>query len=151
MDNNRSNISNISDQREKEEDFVLMESFLEHTADTIIISAADEIVVRVNEAFEDMFGFDRNEVMGIKHSELPVIPKNITYQFEKMMVKIKAGESVTINEGIRITKEGKVIPVSINYSPIRNHRGQVVAYSSIYRDITPLKELEIAIEKRKKV
>ncbi len=141
--------TNISDQREKEEDFALMESFLENTADTIIISAADDTVLRVNQSFEEMFGFKRADVVGIKRSELPIIPKDYAPETKGILTKIKAGESVTVSETVRLTKSGRVIPVSISYSPICNQRGQVVAYSSIYRDITLLKKLEAEVEKRK--
>ncbi|MEE6133359.1 sensor domain-containing protein [Priestia sp. GS2] len=141
--------SHINNQREKEENFALIESFLEHTSDTIIIFSADETVVRVNAAFEHMFGFNRSEVIGMKHSELPVLSKDVCYQSQTVPAKVRAGQSMTINEEMRITKDGQAIPVSINYSPIYNSRGEVVAYSSIYRDITPLKQLEAEVEKGK--
>jgi PAS domain-containing protein len=49
-----------------------LESFIRHSADAIVILDIEEKVVKVNPAFEMMFGWNANEVTGIK--PLPWIP-----------------------------------------------------------------------------
>lgn len=122
-----------------------LESLIQSTADAIVATDLNNIVTAWNKGAEIIFGYKREEVIG---KPLPVIPDFLT-EVEKFYVeKIKQGETLKEIETIRVTKDHRIIEISLTLSPIKDMSGKIVGISRIGRDITERKKLERELIRR---
>jgi PAS domain S-box-containing protein len=120
-----------------------LKSFFNLTGDAIDILDLDGNVVDVNPAFEKIYGWSRNEIIG---KSLQIIP-SYRWTHQKNMVKqVKQGISINGLETTCIKKDGTIIDVSLTLSPIRDENGNIVGTSGITRNITKQKQLENSLK-----
>jgi two-component system sporulation sensor kinase A len=129
-------------QRELHQATERYESFFQHTSDAIGLTDENRIVLRVNPAFEKLFGWTQQEVVGKPST---VVPSGLETEISTFRRTLQSGGVITGVETQRIRKDGTLIDVSITYSPIHDESGKVVAYSASYRDISDRKEIEEAL------
>ena len=72
----------------------------------------------------------------IGQSILRIIPPELHEEEARILDKLRRGERVEHYETQRLTKDGKVLQISLTSSPIRDPRGVVIGASKIARDIT---------------
>ncbi|MGE6487578.1 PAS domain S-box protein [Paenisporosarcina sp. NPDC076898] len=96
-------------------------------------------ILDVNPAFEKLYGWTRDELIG--HS-LPVIPPNQSSGLAERINKVKNGCVICKFEVECLHKAGHRLTVNLTFSPIYNDLGEVVAISGITRDITEQKVTE---------
>lgn len=82
----------------------------------IVIDAEDSIVRMWNPAAEAMFGWKAAEVLG---KELPIIPENLVNEFKEKRRRVKRGSRYAGLETMRLTKSGKLVPVSFSAAPLK--------------------------------
>jgi PAS domain S-box-containing protein len=133
----------------QEESTRSLEAFLENTVDAILIADCDEKVLTVNGAFEKLFQWRKEEVIGKSREEMNIVSKKEEKENLKLIAELKNGKTVPPYETIRYKKNGESVCVSVSCSPIYDYQNQLVAYSVIYRDITPIKRLEMELIKSK--
>ncbi|MCL5801379.1 MAG: PAS domain-containing protein, partial [Gammaproteobacteria bacterium] len=63
----------------------------------------------------------------------------------RILDSLRNGKRIEVNETIRVGKDGRRVHVSRTISPIKDSSGQVVAASSIERDITARRRIGEAI------
>jgi len=101
-----------------------------------------ERVIRVNLAFEKLFGYSRNALAG-KPIEQMIVPENKQKEKDEYFERIRNGETVKIST-VRNDNEGRELEVEVYYSPIYLE-GQFSGIFAMYRDksseIKALKEL----------
>lgn len=120
-----------------------LESFFNNTSDTIIISDKEGRIVRVNRAFEQTFGWTKEEVMG------KVVPMSMADQLEsyrEIWKQLEAGETLPALEKFDHRKDGTAVYVSVNFSPVRNHEGKMIAMAGIGRDMSERRRSEQALQ-----
>ncbi|HEU4964426.1 MAG TPA: PAS domain S-box protein [Bacilli bacterium] len=125
-----------------------LEAFIQHSADAIWMVDLEERVLQVNPAFEAMFGWSKEEVVG-KH--LPIIPDFLKDVIANVHREIKKGEHKASYETQRLCKDGRLIYVSATLSPVRNAQGEVIGISGTCRDITTHKQSEEALIQTEKL
>ena len=122
-----------------------LESFVSNSSDCIKIFDLNGILLKVNPAFEKIYGYKPEEVIG----------QNFFLQkkesFRDVFEKIKAGEELIGIEVAEFTKDNRLIHISKTYSPIRDGKGKIVFISSICRDITLTKETEELLKRSDKL
>ncbi|ARU60764.1 hypothetical protein CBW65_06425 [Tumebacillus avium] len=123
-----------------------IESFLQHSADAIWMVDLEERVLQINPAFEALFGWVEEEVLG---KRLPIIPDFLAAEMHKLHQQIKAGQSMRGYETQRICCDGRLIHVSATLSPVRNTQGEVIGISGTCRDISHIKRSEEELRKTK--
>ncbi|WP_276355625.1 ATP-binding protein [Cohnella caldifontis] len=123
-----------------------LESFVGQTSDAIHVTDLAGKVIRVNPAFEKMFGWSADEVLG---RPLPIW--SVEGDYLEIGNRVQRGEAVADHETVRLTKEGQAVDVSITVSPIRSEDGQIVAIAEIARNITSRKQAEEAIRRSEKL
>ncbi|MEC1759865.1 PAS domain S-box protein [Schinkia azotoformans] len=111
----------------------------ESNGDAIDILDLGGNIVDVNPAFERLYGWKREELMG---RPIPIIPEYRFHEHIELMEQIKAGKPVKRNEAICMKKDGNPIYVNLTLSPLSDEKGNIVGFSGITRDITKQKELE---------
>lgn len=122
-----------------------LESLIESTADAIVATDLNNVVTAWNKGAETIFGYSRDEVIG---RPLPVIPDFLIDVERYYLEKVKQGEKLKEIETVRVTKDGRLIEVSLSLSPIKNSQGEIIGVSRIARDITEKKKLERELIRR---
>ncbi|EXX87140.1 histidine kinase [Paenibacillus darwinianus] len=126
----------------------LLESFFESSLDAIDVVDLSNHVIRINSAFEQIYGWSSEEVIG---RGLPFIPCHMAEHAEALYRKIMAGEQIKNYETVRQCKDGRLIDVSLTVFPVRNASGSITGYAGISRDITEKKQTEAFLRKTDKL
>jgi two-component system, cell cycle sensor histidine kinase and response regulator CckA len=107
---------------------------VESSDDAIISKSLDGIVVSWNKGAEQIYGYTEEEMIGRPISDL--VPPARAGELTEILVRIRAGESVSRFDTLRVRKDGTIVEVSVTISPIKNAAGQIIGASAIARDIT---------------
>lgn len=108
--------------------------------DAIISKNLQGNITSWNSAATRMFGYQAAEVIG--KSVYILIPPSRVDEEVSILTQIKRGQLVSSFQTKRLTKDGKVLDISLTISPIKNAAGEIVGASKIARDITGQKEIE---------
>jgi len=109
-------------------------AIVESSDDAIIGKRLNGDIESWNKGAEKLYGFSAEEAIG-KNIAI-IIPEHLRGQIEASLAKIRAGEHITHMETQRVRKDGTLIAVSLNISPIRDQEGEIIGASAIARDIT---------------
>ncbi|MCM3743511.1 PAS domain S-box protein [Sporosarcina luteola] len=116
--------------------------FYESSAEAMDIIDLDGNVVQVNRAFEEMYGWKAEEIVG---RPMPTIPAKQREQVKRDRARVLNNESIRGLEVECLKKDGTFIPVSITLSPLHDEHGNIIAFSGISRDISERKRFEEAL------
>ncbi|WP_239616692.1 ATP-binding protein [Cohnella mopanensis] len=125
-----------------------LESFVNHTSDAIHVTNLQGRIIQVNNAYESMYGWNREEAL---NEPLQHIPEGLQQEYEELKQRIDQGYSVADFETVRMRKDHQSIDVSITVSPIRDEEDRIVAYAEISRNITTRKHTEEVIRRTEKL
>jgi PAS domain S-box-containing protein len=123
----------------------LLASIVESSEDAIVSKTLDGTIRTWNDAAERLFGYTPEEAVG-KHVSL-IIPKERLAEEDEIIANLKAGHRIEHFETERLSKDGRLISVSLTISPIRDDTGKVTGASKIARDITERKTAEAERQK----
>ncbi len=121
-------------------DLALAAAIIEFSDDAIISKDLNSVINSWNKGAEKIFGYTTVEMVG--QSIMKLIPEKRRADEDLILGKIRRGERLEHFETRRLTKDGRLIEVSVTASPIRDKEGNIVGVSKIARDITVLKERE---------
>ncbi len=71
-----------------------------------------------------------------------IIPPELHGEEREILERLKRGERIDHFETIRISKDGRRIPVSLTVSPVRDSTGLIIGASKVARDISERKRAE---------
>lgn len=120
-------------------------TIVEAAGDAIIGRDLDGTVTAWNHAAERMLGYRAGEIIGRPMTAL--VPQVLTGESDWLFDKAMRGETIEQFDTIRLAKDGRQIPVSLTYSPIRGNAGEVVAVAVFMRDNTARKNAEEALRR----
>jgi PAS domain S-box-containing protein len=124
------------------------EELFESSLEALCLLARDGRILRVNRAFEQLFGFADEACHGADIDELILGPADAE-EGRALTKTVEHGGLVT-TEAVRLTRDGTAIDVSILAQPVRVEGVQVGTYV-IYRGITERKRAEQELRKAKQV
>ena len=136
--------SDITERKQAERLNARLAAIVESSSDAIISKDRAGIVQSWNQGAEVIFGYRAEEIIGTSIRKL--IPVNRQEEEDQILQQILAGHSVSHFETIRLSKAGRLIPVSITVSPIKDHAGTIIGASKLIRDITESKRTERALK-----
>lgn len=108
--------------------------------DGIIGKTLDGIVTSWNPGAEAIYGYSAEEMVG--HPATRIVPPDLLDEFQRLLHRLRCGETIRHRETERIRKDGKRIFVSLSLSPLRDDKAQIIGASTIIRDITDRKQAE---------
>ena len=133
-------IQDISDRKRAELRSTHLANIVASSDDAIIGKNLDSIITSWNRGAQKIFGYSADEMVGTSITRL--IPHDRQHEEGTIIDNVSRGESVEHFETQRLTKDGRLIDVSVTASPIRDAAGMVVGVSKVARDISERKKLE---------
>lgn len=115
-------------------------SIVESSSDAIIGKTLEGIIVSWNAGAESTYGYTLQEVRDRHVSMLH--PTDGRKEGSEIFDRVRAGDRLTNLETVNVTKDGRLIAVSLTVSPIRDAAGRVIGAATIARDVTDRKALE---------
>jgi PAS domain S-box-containing protein len=117
-----------------------MTAIVSSSYDAIVTKTLDGTITSWNESAERMFGYSEKEIIG--QSVRRLIPPDRQHEEDEIIAHLLKGEMINSLETVRLTKDGRLIDVSVTISPIRDGRGKLIGASKAARDISQRKERE---------
>ena len=130
-------IQDITERRQAEDELRLAASVFSSTLDGIMITAPDGTVLKVNNAFERITGYNKNEIIG-KNTRLLRSDRHDEEFYDTMWQSIER-QGNWQGEIWDRHKKGHVIPIWLSISTLYNKRNQVKHHIAIMYDISEQK------------
>jgi two-component system sensor histidine kinase VicK len=134
-------VLDITDIKQAEEKSAKLAAIVDSSDDAIISKNFDSIITSWNDSAERIFGYTAAEMIG--QSILKLIPADRQEEEPQILARLKQGERVEHFETKRLTKQGRLLDVSLTISPVRDAHGHIIGLSKIARDITEKKQEEV--------
>src|SRR5262249_46296847 len=109
-------------------------AIVESSDDAIISKTLDGIIQTWNRAAERLFGYSSAEAVG--RSITLIIPPERLDEEGTILERIRSGQRIEHFETVRVTKDGRMVDISLSVSPMRDGSGRIIGASKIARDIT---------------
>lgn len=135
----------MTNRKKDEEKIQKLANVVESSDDAIITKSLEGTIISWNKGAEQIYGYSTEEIVGKPISILE--PSQLNQEIEKLVNKIKQGKKIDNYETLRLKKDGEIINVSITLSPVFDTSGELVAISTIARDITERKRAEEDLKK----
>ena len=121
----------------------LLAAIVESSDDAIVSKTLEGRILSWNAGASRIFGYTAAEVVG--QPITIIIPPELLDEEQRILAQVRGGERVDHFDTIRITKDGRRIPISLTVSPVRNSRGVIIGASKVARDISERKRAEEAV------
>jgi PAS domain S-box-containing protein len=119
---------------------------IDRSTSAVFITDLEGTIQYANPAFEKVYGYSPEEVVG----KTPRILKSgfkTREQYKQFWNALLAGERV-LEEIINRSKDDRLIPIAASYSPILDEGGSVNGFLAVHQDITERKLSEEALRRR---
>lgn len=133
-------VLDITDIKLAEVESARLGAIIASSDDAIVSKTLESVVTSWNDSAQRMFGWTAEEMIG--ETIYKIIPDDRQNEEPQIIARLRAGERVEHFETKRLTKDGRLIDVSVTISPIRDSEGHIVGASKIARDITERKQDE---------
>ena len=130
----------VSERQRFDDSRFRLAAIVDSADDAIISKDLNGIIQTWNHGACQMFGYTSDEMVG--QPMLRLIPKELFYEEDEILRKLRAGERIDHYETTRVRKNGDPVEVSVTISPIRNTDGLVIGASKVARDISDRKRME---------
>ncbi|MCK4388723.1 MAG: PAS domain S-box protein [Desulfobacterales bacterium] len=131
--------------RESEEKY---RTVLEASPDPIVAYDMEGMVIYLNPAFTQVFGWTPDELLGKK---IDYVPEENWPQTQMMIDKVLAGKSFSVIESRRHTKQKNILDVSISVATYLDRNGIPIGSVHTLRDITERKRIEAQLQQAQKI
>ena len=136
----------VTQKRKAAEQLLLLQTAVAHLNETVMITEAKPVdesglsIVFVNDAFERMTGYSRQEVIG-KSPRILQGPETQRAELDRIRVALENGEPVRA-ELVNYSKAGEAYWVEFEIVPIPDAQGSLTHFVAIERDITERKRAD---------
>ncbi len=135
----------ITKRKEYEQQLRLSNLIINATDDAIVSKTVMGVITSWNRGAKELFGYSEEEVIG--KSILLLFPDDKIEEEAIILAKIQQGESIEYFETERKAKDGRLIPVMLTVSPIRDETGAIIGAAKIAKNIAAMKLAEKEREK----
>ena len=131
----------VSERKRNELARAHLAAIVESSEDAIISKNREGVILSWNKGAEHLFGFTAQEAIG--QSVMMLIPADRRDEEYGILARIGRGEPVEHFETVRLARGGRRVDISLTASPIRNDAKEVIGASSIARDVSRRKTVEV--------
>jgi diguanylate cyclase (GGDEF)-like protein/PAS domain S-box-containing protein len=132
--------TDITERRQLEQRLQLDQKIIENTEDAIVVTDAEALIMDVNDAYTEITGYERDEVIG-KNPRICKSEHHSREFYEEMWRQLLETGSWSGEIWDR-RKNGEVFEKWLTISAIRDSSGATVNYVGIFNDITEKKRIE---------
>ena len=138
-------ITDISDRKKAEESLLKFRLGIERSSDAVFITDPSGIIIFINPAFEQLYGYSFQESVG----NTPRIFKSgiLSSGDYKSFWSTLLSKNVVSGEIVNKTKNGRLVHIEGTNNPILDDQGKIIGFLGIHRDITDRKREEEDLEK----
>ena len=122
----------ITEQRQDGEAAAWLAAVVASADDAVISKTLDGIVTSWNRGAELLFGYSAAEAVG--RSITLIIPPDRLPEEQDILARLRRGQAIDHFETERMTKDGRLVLISLSVSPVRDAHGRVIGASKIARD-----------------
>jgi PAS domain S-box-containing protein len=132
----------VTDRKRAEAELNKLAAIVESSSDAIISKDLNGIITSWNPGACSIFGYTPEEAIG-KPVTMLMPPERVNEE-PAILERIRRGEIVDHYETIRRHKDGRLLNISLNVSPVYDQHGVIIGASKIARNVTELKRAESA-------
>ena len=133
-------------QTRSEEARYWLAAIADSTDDAIVGKDLNGIVTSWNRAAEAMFGYPAEYMIG--RSITTIIPPERIGEEDMILAKLRRGEHIPNLQTERRRRDGRIIPVSLSISPIRDDQGRIIGVAKIARDLSEMERAQDGLRRR---
>ncbi|MPQ75950.1 EAL domain-containing protein [Hydrogenovibrio sp. JE_KL2] len=133
-------ITDITERRKTEEQIEMASKVFEQSREGIMITDANQKLLMVNDAFSEITGYSREEVLG-KTASVLSSGKHTNEFYEQMWRQIRE-EGHWQGEIWNKHKSGRFYPEWLSISQGKDKHGEVMQYIGVFTDMSKIKESE---------
>ena len=137
----------VTERRRADRDTRFLASIVESSDDAIIGKDINGLITSWNRGAERIFGYTAAEAIGRPIAMLA--PPDRADETPALLARIRRGERVEHFDTLRRAKDGRLVPISLTVSPIKDEDGTIIGASKIARDISERKRAEAALREEK--
>lgn len=146
-------IVDITEKVKAEEQLEIQREFFrqlfENSPIGIVILDKNDKIIDVNEAFQKLFYFNKDEVIGLSINQL-IVPPHLKSEGANLSNKV-LNDEIVITETKRMRKDGTLVDVLVIGYPIL-HKGERVGIFGMYKDISEQKKVyELLKQEKEKI
>jgi PAS domain S-box-containing protein len=130
-------VIDINEMKLAEEKSAKLAAIIASSDDAIISKTLESVITSWNDSARRMFGYTAEEMIG--ESIYKLIPPDRLEEEPQILSRLKSGDRVEHFETKRLTRDGRLIDVSVTVSPVKDKEGKIIGLSKIARDITEKK------------
>ncbi|MDO8670814.1 MAG: PAS domain S-box protein, partial [Dehalococcoidia bacterium] len=134
----------ITGRKQEEEVISQLAAIVESSDDAIIGLNPDGLITVWSPAAERLYGYSAEEAKG--GSMAKMTPSDRVGELRRISELARGGERLDHYETVQITKDGRLVEVSVSAFPIIDVDGKAIGSGMIVRDMTERKWFEKAIE-----
>jgi PAS domain S-box-containing protein len=130
-------VLDITEMKVAEEKSAKLGAIIQSSDDAIISKTLESVITSWNDSAERIFGYTAAEMIG--ETIYKLIPHDRQQEEPQILARLRTGERVEHFETKRVTKDGRLVDVSVTVSPVKDNDGHIIGLSKIARDITERK------------
>ncbi len=138
-------VTDITARKEMEERLSQSMQIIESTSEAIVVTTPDGEIVDVNNAYTEIMGYEREELLGSRPSMIKSGHHDEKF-YQQMWGELNE-QGHWSGEIWDRRKSGELFPVWLSINAIRNGAGEVVNYVGVFSDITVQKKSEAELER----
>ena len=130
-----------------EKERLRLAAIVDSSYDAILSKDADGVIMTWNAGAEHIYGHTAEEAIGQPISLiLPEELARISQEEPEIRDSLRAGRRLVQFETYRRHKDGRLIPVAITMTPLRDSQGRIVGSSMIERDMSVRRQRELELQ-----
>lgn len=130
----------LAERQRLEQELVKFRLAIERSSEAVFMTRLDGTIIYVNPAFEEMYGYGREEAIGQKPRLIQSGPWDRARR-EHFWHTLSSKQSMVV-ELVNQTKDGRLLFVEGSANPILAEDGELLGFLAVQRDVTRRKQAE---------